>query len=223
MKYLNKYKVFELKEWKTLKPFHPYGSKNIKISKIELVKICEFLGLNISNIKYIKSGKFGDAYQVDDLVLKITNDVREAKTAWGLITNNNKSIVNYRGVWRYEEFYVILMDKVETLIDHINKNFRYKDQFIYFCDDICDILYDKWGIKDFNEFNNEVISRWTLNTKFSKKFVKDIWSCYLNLIDFKRLDIHIGNIGISDDRIVLFDISPLNLRIKKFDDCPIIK
>ena len=43
----------ELKEFKSLKLSHPYGSKSIRISKIELESVCDKLKLDFNKLKFI--------------------------------------------------------------------------------------------------------------------------------------------------------------------------
>lgn len=59
---IKKYKIFE-KYW--------------KIPKTKLEEICDSLKLDFNDIEYISSGNYGDAYKINDKVLKITSDVRE--------------------------------------------------------------------------------------------------------------------------------------------------
>ena len=88
MKYLKPFN--ELKEWKNLKPYHPYGSKAIQVSKVELNDICQKIDLDPNQVSYVASGMFGNAYLVgEDMVLKITLDKREAQMALEKLPNNS--------------------------------------------------------------------------------------------------------------------------------------
>ena len=132
MRYLEKFEdVNELKKY--LKPKHPYGSKTIKMSKVELDKICQ--KLNIKDIEYISSGSYGDAYSFDDKVMKITTDKREAKFAYDFIGVDDPHLIKYYNVYRYEKYYVIIMDKVTPLKQYLRsinyKNFEFLKNLIY--------------------------------------------------------------------------------------------
>ena len=85
MKYLK-----ELKEFRYLKPKHPYGSKSISLSKIELGDICQKLNIDINKVKFLSSGSYGNVYSFDNKVLKVTTDKREAKMALDLINILNE-------------------------------------------------------------------------------------------------------------------------------------
>jgi hypothetical protein len=224
MKYLKT--LNELKEWKRLKPFRPYGVKAINVSGIELNDICQKLKIN-EKASFISSGSFGNAYSIgDDRVLKITSDKREAKTAWDLIKANNPSIVKYSGVWRYQlrdgMAWVVLMEKVEPLQSYI-KNNLFRDRYmVELTDDALDLAYFNWNEISHAEFISEIEKKWILNGS-GKKIVNCIWDCYKSLKSFSILDFHKGNLGFTKDgRLVLFDVSPLNLKVRRFDDVPIL-
>lgn len=224
MKHLNKFN--ELKEWKYLKQKSPYGSKSILISKIELDNICQKLNIDSNKIKFISSGSNGNAYSFDNKVLKITTDKSEAKMAWNLIKNDNKSIVKYHGVWRYQSkgmFWIIIMDKLEGLNEFIDRHLRNTQSYKSLANLATDIIFNKWGNLTSELYLNEIEEEYILDTPFAKKLINQIWDCYFNLKDMPKLDFHSYNLGYNNERVlVLFDISPIKLRINRFDEPPIL-
>lgn len=218
--------LIELKEWKYLKPKGTYGSKSILISKIELNNICQKINIDPKEMKFISSGSNGNAYSLGDKVLKITTDKREAKMAWDLIKNDNKSIVKYYSVWRYKSkgmFWIIIMDKLEELNEFINNHLKNKQGYIDLSNLATDIIFNKWGNLTKELYLKEIEDEYVLDTPFSKKLISQIWDCYFNLKEMPKLDFHTYNLGYNKERVlVLFDITPINSRINRFDDIPII-
>lgn len=58
-------------------------------------------GIDPKSLKYLGSGIHGTAYKSGDLVLKVTDDVKEAKTANHLIGKDTKHIVKIYDVFRH--------------------------------------------------------------------------------------------------------------------------
>jgi len=215
-------KLFEeLKNYKNLKPYHPYGSKTIQISKIELQDICKKLELDENQIKFITSGSFGNAYEYGEQVLKITTDKREAEMAWNLIGVDNPGIVRYYGVWRYKIKskirYIILMDKVEPVLNYIKKNIKDEASAKGILYDACDAIFQNWGEISREQYLEEIEQKWNLGTGFYKQLVNKLWNCYSNLKKFTLCDFHEHNVGVIGNRVVLFDVTELRKRVRKFD------
>jgi hypothetical protein len=221
MKYLK-----ELKEFRYLKPKHPYGSKSISLSKIELGDICQKLNIDINKVKFLSSGSYGNAYSFDNKVLKVTTDKREAKMASDLIKNANISVVKYYNVFRYQSkglmLWVIIMDRVEVLNDFIDK-MKYDQGYKSLVDLATDIIFYNWGSLEKEEYINGIEEEYNLDKPFSKKLVTQIWNCYFNLKDLPKLDFHNYNLGYnSDGELVLFDATPIKSRVNRFDEPNII-
>jgi len=208
--------LFRFKELKHLKS-SKYGSKKIRLSKIDIENICNFIGVD-SNVKYLSSGSFGDAYSIGDKVLKLTTDKREAQTAWNAIGLNNPGIVKYWGVWQYPKggdmLYVILMDKVIPLIDYLEKSNLKKysvSSYIDLCEEICDIIFDNWKDLTYQKLIDEL--SYNIHSGLPKKLTVEIFNMYENIKSYNILDIHIYNIGVKDGKILLYDITPIRLRL----------
>ena len=221
MKYLK-----ELKEFRYLKPKHPYGSKSISLSKIELGDICQKLNIDINKVKFLSSGSYGNAYSFDNKVLKVTTDKREAKMALDLIKNVNISVVKYYNVFRYQAkglmLWVIIMDRVEGLNDFFNK-MKYGRVYESLADLATDIIFYNWGSLEKEDYINSIEEEYNLDKPFSKKLVTQIWNCYFNLKDLPKLDFHNFNLGYnSDGELVLFDATPIKSRVNRFDEPNII-
>mgnify|MGYP003563412001 FL=1 len=178
------------------------------------------------NIKFLSSGKYGNAYKIDDKVLKITSDKTEANSISNLISSNisNKSIVKYYSINRYklgsEWVYIILMDYLTPIMDYIN-NSNYYD----FTTTICNIIYDNWDEMSILEFNEYIEEIYSLNKlpKLAKNIISKFWKLYNDLKYLKKCpDLHYNNLGIDKNgNIVLFDFTDFK-RIKKFDKPDII-
>lgn len=216
--------ILEWREYKKTKS--NYYTKRIPISKIQLEDICDKLNLHNKNIKFLSSGKYGNAYKIDDKVLKITSDKTEANSISNLISSNisNESIVKYYSINRYklgsEWVYIILMDYLTPIMDYIN-NSNYYD----FTTTICNIIYDNWdemSISEFNEYIEEIYSIDKL-PKLAKDIISKFWKLYNDLKYLKKCpDLHYNNLGIDKNgNIVLFDFTDFK-RINKFDKPDII-
>ena len=221
MKYLK-----ELKEFRYLKPKHPYGSKSISLSKIELGDICQKLNIDINKVKFLSSGSYGNAYSFDNKVLKVTTDKREAKMASDLIKNANISVVKYYNVFRYQSkglmLWVIIMDRVEGLNDFFNK-MKYGRGYESLAYLATDIIFHNWGSLEKEDYINSIEEEYNLDKPFSKKLVTQIWNCYFNLKDLPKLDFHNYNLGYNiDGELVLFDATPIKSRVNRFDEPNII-
>ena len=211
--------LLEWREYKKVKS--NYYTKRIPISKIQLEDICDKLNLPSKNIKFLSSGKYGNAYKIDNKVLKITTDKTEANSISNLISSNisNKSIVKYYSINRYKignEFvYIILMDYLKPIMDNINNNNYY--DFITL---ILDIIYDNWNnisISEFYEYIEEIYSIDKL-PKLAKDLISKFWNLYNNLKYLEKCpDLHYNNLGIDkNNNIVIFDFTDFK-KIKKFD------
>jgi hypothetical protein len=206
MKYIK-----ELKEWKNLKPHSPYGSKKIKISKIELEGICNKIGISSSNVRFLSSGCFGNAYTYGDKIIKITTDKNEARVAYDLIGKDNLLIVKYYRVYKYVNFYVILMDRVVPIKDYL-KSINHFDINWMFIWDLTETLCKNWNNIDKDRYIEEVYKLYkSENRKWNivgiKKFLLDgVWDIYES-IRAHYIDLHPDNLGIKDGNLVCFDLT----------------
>lgn len=209
MKYIK-----ELKEWKNLKPYNPYGSKRIKISKIELEGICNKIGISSNSIKFLSSGSFGNAYSYDDKVMKITIDKNEAIVAHDLISKGNKRMVKYYNVYKYNSLYVIIMDRVTPILDYLDKIKNLDKNYIW---DLTSFLHNNWGTISQGQYLEDVYEYYNKKTIVGiKRFLLDeIWDIYESIHEH-YIDLHPDNIGIKDGRLICFDLT--SVRGGKFDD-----
>lgn len=86
--------------------------------------ICQKLNLNTSDIKYIGSGSYGNAYKVGNKVVKITTHKDEAKSIFDLIKKNieTDNIVKYYSVNIYFDYSRLIdVRKFDALI-YLNKS-----------------------------------------------------------------------------------------------------
>lgn len=216
MKYINLFEEFvEPKKEK-----RPYGTKIVPISKIDLERICEILELPFDKVKYITAGKYGNAYKIDDKIIKITTDKAEAEDVYNLINSNrdySSVIVDYYDIFRYKirgiEYYVILMDYVIPLETYIKK-IKNTDQdiLVTYLYELTEVIYSNWeninSIDDFDEkFQYDVP-----DSGFQNFIFHEIWRIFITLKrKFKisqPIDIHPGNMGLtSDNKLVLFDFT----------------
>ncbi len=210
-----------------------YFTKVVKISKIELEEICEKMNLDYSSIKFLSSGRYGNAYKLNEnYVLKITTDKNEAKSVYNLIKDKPlKSVVRYYDVAMYKlknnsesgsskYVYAILMDYVVPLSVYIKKikNMDYEE----YINSITDILWKHWGkIEDISKFEELIEENFEISsTGFGRLIVDQFWNLYNNLKSKKRLDIHIFNLGFRKKDLVLFDYSDVGTKsfVRKFDN-----
>jgi hypothetical protein len=208
-------------EWREYKKTKSNYTKRISISKIQLEDICDKLSLS-SNIKFLSSGMYGNAYKIDDnRVLKITTDKTEANSVSDLVEND--SIVKYYSINQYKlnnEFvYIIVMDYVLPILDHTGAGYY---EFITL---LCDTIYFHWGNLtrlSFDELVEEVYHLDKLS-KLGKELIDKFWILYNNLQYLDKCpDLHYGNLGIDESgNIKLFDFNDLK-RVNKFNKPNII-
>ena len=211
--------LLEWREYKKIKS--NYYTKRIPISKIQLEDICDKLDLSNKDIKFLSSGRYGNAYRIGDKVLKITTDKTEANSISSLISSNinNDSIVKYYSINRYKlgkEFvYVILMDYLKPIMDYISNNGYYN-----FINLILDIIYDNWNDMSISKFNEHIEKEYSIDRlpKLAKDIISKFWKLYNDLKHLKKCpDLHYNNLGIDKNgNIVMFDFTDFR-RMKKFD------
>lgn len=217
-----------LNEYREHKKSKSYYIKLFDISKIELRDLCLKLNLN-EEIKYLGSGAWGNAYKVGDKVLKITDHKNEAKSIYDLIENSpkNSSIVTYYSVNMFkhkgEYLYAIVMDYIPPLEMFLKKKYDNYKGICEMVDFILDILFDNWGnLKSYTEFTKLISVEYKIYDK-TIYFIKNFWILYKNLSFLPSCpDLHIGNIGIKNDKFILFDYSKLKY-IRKFNEPSILK
>lgn len=212
---------------KHIKNYESYGDKVFYISKTELEEICNKLHINSNNIKYLSSGAFGNAYKIDNKVLKITNDNFEYLSVIKMLNKNIPGVVNYYNAIRYKNFYCILMEYVIPLEEYINNN---NNKYFYF-DYIINAIYNNWNKMrkyNFNDFlelikdikqEEEITEKLKLDdtlTNFEYNIVKKSFELYTKLKQKPAPDFHLGNIGInSKGDFVLYDYKIVGLKEDK--------
>lgn len=218
-----------LNEFREYKKPKSYKSKVISISKVELRDICIKLNLNPNEIKYIGSGSWGNAYKVSNRVLKITEHKDEAKCIFELIKNN----INIPGIVKYysvnmfkhkkEYLYVILMDYIKPLETFLKE--KYNDNKIYLMVDfmLLTLCYEWDTLKSYKKYVELIGAAYYTNHKTVIYFMEKTWELFRNLQPYilKSPDLHIGNIGIKDNKFLFFDYSKLN-PTRRFNDANII-
>jgi len=178
------------------------------LKKHEIYDICNELNLDYNSIKYVGSGNNGDAYRINDKILKITTDNKEVNTALTILNKNINGVVNYYKVFKFKEYNVILMDYVTPLEKYINiKNPNY----LNFVDDLMNEISINWGkINNFNEYINLVNDLFDYSKKdIFYTIVVKLYQLYNKLKQLKHNpDFHIYNIGINkNNELVLFDFN----------------
>ena len=220
--------LLEYREYKKLKS--NYWTKRISISKIQLEDICNKLNIPSSKIKFLSSGKYGNAYKVgNDKVLKITTDKTEANTISNIIYSNinNKSIVKYYSINQYklnnQYVYIIVMDYLTPIMDYIKQ--KTDKDYYDFLNLLLDIIYEKWMNISKSDFIDSIEDYYSIDKlpKFSKELIDKIWKIYSDLKYLEKCpDLHIGNLGINKNNdILLFDFNDLK-SIRKFNNLNII-
>lgn len=210
--------ILEWREYK--KPKLDYFKKVLDIPKTKVEFICDRLDLDFSKIKYLSSGKFGDAYKIDSKVLKLSTDRTEAKTVWHLLKEGNREgIIKYYSINQLsvkgQRIYVILMDYV-TPFDKYVKGFKNSKLVIDFCYDVCEIIYKNWNSLTKEKYEELISERFdTFNSGVSNR----LWDLYQKLSIYDKIDIHPWNIGVDKDgSYVIFDFSVLSTSVRKFND-----
>jgi hypothetical protein len=80
-------------------------------------KLRDKKGIDAGNLQKLGVGTQGVAYGAGDKVLKITGDVREAKTAAILMKQPLPNVIQFYDAWQFPstEFYGIMMEKLQPL------------------------------------------------------------------------------------------------------------
>jgi hypothetical protein len=208
MKYIKSFKNFESVENDDEKEFLDY--------------ISELSGLKVTNNSY-NSGSFGDIYETSDLnkLVKITTDEWEYLTAKKLI-GEHKYLYNiyktseidsrYYGTeesYYYDEesddylqedgdrkpLYLIVMERIDLINDNRLKKIISK---------LC--IYINYNVNAINDLDKYVVnSDDTEIIKISNELKDILNELYMN--DIEQSDFNIGNIGIKNNHLCLFDIS----------------
>ena len=204
-----------IKEWREHKKKKKYYFKKVVgMPKHDLENICDKLGLDFSKVKYLSSGQNGDAYQLGDKVLKITNDKSEAKSAWSVLNQNIEGIVKYYSVNQYKGKYVIVMEYIVPLDKSLTP-----DQ-LDFCFDLCTLIFDNWENLNRSYYQDLLSYNWD---DYYEPIADKMWDLYENLSKLGPSDIHPRNIGINKNRdYVMFDYSLIR-RLTKFDQPKILE
>ena len=214
MRYLNLFEEFKIKKTKKIYKHLDKGKggverilgnisddtylpdiddEHIDLLSIVLKSVTKRFGLK-SNVKYINSGTFGMAFVVDDKIIKLTSNKSEAMVAKSLIGRKIPHCVNYYDIVYIKRYniYAILMDKAEKL-SPTEKGVvgKLSDSVVIMND------YDKLK-KKFSDISDSKL----------KKIYKDFREMYKSLKDnnISIQDLHEGNIGYINDKMVHFDI-----------------
>lgn len=191
-----------------LSPNYIGENKVIELDDVVLNKITN--KLNVDNLKYLKSGEYGDAYNIgNDKILKLTTDRSEALESQKIKGKFNKHLadiynvyeVNYTIAGVNKKIYAILLeyldvdkDKFTNYIKNINEYFREKTDTIIL--DIIDDYHFNRNVYN-NEYKEHVEEFLELNNEESR-FLED----FLNIIDELKKNnmntadyVNMGNLG----------------------------
>jgi serine/threonine protein kinase len=157
-------------------------------------------GISEDDLLYMGEGEFGEAYSIDEKVLKITTSPTEYKFMSEVFKNNRKysNIVNVYDVGRSKDEYYILMEQVDT--DNIEDIFN----------DMLDVLnsYD-YSIADLPYIDIDDEDEFGEVDKNTKQFINQLYNVitdYKNLGVYK-MDISPDNLGYDENNILkAFDV-----------------
>src|SRR5690554_3587005 len=203
-----------------LSPNYIGENKVIELDDIVLNKIKKELNVNI--LKYLKSGEYGDAYNIgNNKVLKLTTDKSEALESQKIKGKINKHLadiynvyeVNYTIAGDNKKIYVILLefldvdkDRFTDYIKNINEYFRDKTDTIIL--DIIDDYHFNRNVYN-NEYKEHVQEFLKLGNEESR-FLED----FLNIIDELKTNnmntadyVNMGNLGYKKNgKLGYFDL-----------------
>lgn len=188
---IKKFKIFE-KYW--------------KIPKTKLEEICDSLKLDFNDIEYISSGNYGDAYKINDKVLKITSDVREYVDVKNIIGKNKPGIVKYFDTKIYKpNCFIILMEYVTPLSEYIINKYDYEN-----ISDLVNILFGNWfKIKNISDYISFIEEEYIIDRKHLT-IIQKLYKFYSKIKQLNRPDVHIGNIGVDKNGdFIMFDYNKL--------------
>ena len=198
--------------------------KLLRISKIILEEVCSDFNLDFSKLKFLNSGSFGNAYSINDKVLKITTDIREVNDVYNIIGKKLQGVVKYYKIQKVRNtlYYAILMEKVITLEEFIkNKNFKIGN-IVNYIDWILWYIWEYWNkIENLDEFI-KILKKEEVSVKenhFEMWLIHKIWNLYKKIKWLKRPpDLHSGNIGFDkDENLVYFDFNKIGNNYRKVD------
>ena len=156
--------------------------------------------LDVNKVKYLDSGMFGMAFIVGgDKIIKLTSSSDEALNVKKLIGKNIPHVVNYYDIVYIKKYgiYAILMDRAKNLSE-IER-------------DVVDYVSDGYGIPGIKHLFKRFEER-TGSCAVSKSIIKKI---YDDCVEMKKSlkkskvsiqDLHAGNVGYLNDKMVHFDI-----------------
>lgn len=229
MEHIIKFNLFEGRI-ESKKSKSDYFTKRVPVTKLDLAHICEELGLQAEELKFLSSGAYGNAYKIGDKVLKITSDKKEAKSVYDLIQNGQKKgVVNYYDILRYKlgkgYVFVILMDYVTPLDKYANENVKDSDIMDYLFS-LCEVIHINWRkIESKSHFYELIGEEYEVpESGFTKMITDKVWVLYNKIKRYTEdyPDIHPYNMGLkSDGSLVLFDFADLGT-VRKFDQPRII-
>lgn len=194
---MNWFKRAQLQE--TLPYFQEFEEMGEYIPNKENIEAILENQFGASIVSDIGQGDSGVAYLLSNGdVLKITTNSQEGKIAQYFSSNPNPHVVQYHLVWKEEDLYYIVMDRIDKMASsnsEISKTFDY--------------IYQ---LKEENRCYNQKCSYSLIkNDKFIEEPLKsEILSYLQSLMDIpiKMHDfLNINNVGIKDGNLVFFDIT----------------
>ncbi len=182
---------------KKINPKYRVELSNIKGAVRSLKKVMRNVTSEMGikgRISYLDAGMWGMAFKIKNRVIKLTANEEEVNTAKSMINKKTKYTIQYYMVtWiKKYEIWAILMD----LADPISEAERVIIDTAQSCLDKEELMEE---IKEYN---------------ISKTKASDIWDQLkeleegLNKAGIPIADLHSGNIGYFEDRLVHFDMMP---------------
>jgi len=172
------------------------------------------INVNINKRDYIGSGSHGVVFKLDDnKILKISNDIYEAKMSQYLKNMSTEYLINCDYIYDVSignNIFVLIMDKLNIHEDNINYRIIWDWILYYINNDISVILN-----KDIKFIINEISMDDDIIMTYDEveKYIYINWDSIYGItneiyfLDIKQPDLHVGNIGYNDDsELIYFDV-----------------
>lgn len=205
-------------------------------------KITHLFGYN--KIKFLGNGQYGIAFKVigEDKVIKLTTDKEEARIAEKLRSKNTKYITNYYDIRQIQfdgiddkiNLWAIVLDKVNPIPKDYFITYNAYLIYLHVALNIEGDVYNwKFDLDNTNYYIDKV-KNWfkrdnlIFDEDFCLQMLYDMNNIlfelhkYLNINSIHDVDLHAGNVGLRNNKLILFDVSltrnnlEFKLKRKKF-------